>query len=41
MPYLLMHDLYETRMEYTQAMLPVLHTAERDGWHQLVTDDES
>jgi hypothetical protein len=28
-------------MEYAQAMLSFLHTAERDGWHYLVTGDES
>jgi hypothetical protein len=28
-------------MRYAQAMLPVLHAAERDSWHHLVTDDES
>jgi hypothetical protein len=28
-------------MEYAQAMLPILHAAERDGWHHLVTDNES
>jgi hypothetical protein len=26
-------------MEYAQAMLPILHVAERDGWHHLVNDD--
>jgi hypothetical protein len=36
-----MHDLCEKRMEYAQAMLPVLHAAERDGWYHIVTNDES
>jgi hypothetical protein len=27
--------------EYPTAMLPFLHDAERDGWHHLVTGDES
>jgi hypothetical protein len=37
----LTHDLREKWMEYAQAMLPVLHIAERDGWHHLVISDES
>jgi hypothetical protein len=40
-PNLLTHHLREKRKEYAKAMLPFLHTAERDGWHHLVTDDES
>jgi hypothetical protein len=40
-PHLLTHDLREKWMEYAQAMLPVLHTAERDNWYHLVTNDES
>jgi hypothetical protein len=27
-------------MKYAQAMLPVLHAAEQDSWHHLVTSDE-
>jgi hypothetical protein len=40
-PHLLTHDLREKRMEYAQAMLPILFVAERDDWHHFVTDDES
>jgi hypothetical protein len=36
-----MHDLHEKEKEYAQAMLPFLHVAERDGWHHLVTGNES
>jgi hypothetical protein len=36
-----MHDLREKQMEYAQAMLPILLVAKRDGWHHLVTGDES
>jgi hypothetical protein len=36
-----MHDLREKRMEYTQALLPILHAAERDGWHHPVIVNES
>jgi hypothetical protein len=40
-PHLLTHDLCESQKEHAKAMLPFLHTSERDGWHHLVTDDES
>jgi hypothetical protein len=36
-----MHDLCKKRKEYITAMLPLLHAAERDDWHHLVTNDES
>jgi hypothetical protein len=36
-----MHDLREKRTKYAHAMLPVLHAAERDGLHHVVTGDES
>jgi hypothetical protein len=39
--HLLMHDLCEKRIEYAQAMLFVLHAAERDDWNHLVIGDES
>jgi hypothetical protein len=39
--HLLMHNLRERQMEYAQAILPVLHAAKRDGWHHVVTGDES
>jgi hypothetical protein len=35
-----MHDLHGKRKEYTKAMMPFLHAAERDIWHHHVTDDE-
>jgi hypothetical protein len=41
MLHLLTHDFREKRMEYVQAMLPILFVTERDGWHYLVTVDES
>jgi hypothetical protein len=40
-PHLLTHDLREKQKEYAKAILPFLHTAERDIWHHLVTGDES
>jgi hypothetical protein len=40
-PHPLTGDLRDKRMEYTGAMLPFLHAAERDGWHHLVTGNES
>jgi hypothetical protein len=40
-PYVLAVGLRDKRMEYAQAMLPFLHTAERDDWHHLATDNES
>jgi hypothetical protein len=39
--HLLTNDLREKRKEHARAMLPFLHAAERDGWHHIVTDDES
>jgi hypothetical protein len=40
-PHLLTGDLREKRKEYARAMLPFLHAAKWDGWHHLVTGDES
>jgi hypothetical protein len=40
-PHLLSDDLRQKRKEHATAMLPFLHAAERDGWHHLVTGDES
>jgi hypothetical protein len=40
-PYVLIVGLREKRIEYAQAMLPVLHVTKRDHWHHLVTSDES
>jgi hypothetical protein len=37
----LTRDMREKMMEYAQVMLVVLHAAECDSWHRLVTDDES
>jgi hypothetical protein len=34
-------DLREKRREHAKAMLPFLHAAELDGWHHLMTGDES
>jgi hypothetical protein len=39
--YLLTHDLREKRMQYTQAMLPILHAVEGNNWHYLISGDES
>jgi hypothetical protein len=39
--HLMTHDLREKRKEYAKAILPFLHVIERDGWHHLVTSDES
>jgi hypothetical protein len=39
--HLLMHDLREKRKEYAKMMLLFLHVIERDGWHHLVTGNES
>jgi hypothetical protein len=36
-----MHYLCKQWKEYAKAMLPFLHVAERDGWHHLITSDES
>jgi hypothetical protein len=32
--------LHDKQVKHTQAMLPFLHPAERDGWHHPVTSDE-
>jgi hypothetical protein len=40
-PYLLTEDLRQKRKDDTRAMLPLLHVAQRDSWHHLVTGDES
>jgi hypothetical protein len=40
-PHLLTSGLPEKRKEDAMAMLPFLHTAKRDGWHYLVTGNES
>jgi hypothetical protein len=40
-PLPLTHDLCAKRKEYTKAMLPFLHAAERNIWHYLVAGDES
>jgi hypothetical protein len=40
-PHVLIVELREKRMEYTQAMLPFLYAVGRDGWYHLVTGDES
>jgi hypothetical protein len=40
-PHLLAEDLRQKRKEGACAMLPLLFAAQRDGWHQLVTGDES
>jgi hypothetical protein len=40
-PHLLTNDLWQKRKEYTSAMLPFVYTAQSDGWHHLVTCDES
>jgi hypothetical protein len=40
-PHQLTDDLQGKQKEYARAMLPFLYAAERDGWHHLVTGDES
>jgi hypothetical protein len=40
-PYLLTDDLRQTRKEHASAILPFLYVAQCDGWHHLVTGDES
>jgi hypothetical protein len=40
-PHLLTDDLREKWKEHARAMLPFLYAAEHDGWHHLVTGDES
>jgi hypothetical protein len=40
-PHLLTNDLREKRKENARTMLLLLHAVERDGWHHLVTGNES
>jgi hypothetical protein len=40
-PHLLIGNLREKPKKHARAMLPFLYAAERDGWHHLVTGDES
>jgi hypothetical protein len=40
-PDLVTHDFREKREKYAKAILPFWHIAEHDGWHHLVTGDES
>jgi hypothetical protein len=40
-PHLLTDDLHSKRQDHASAMLPFLYAAKRDGWHHLVTGDES
>jgi hypothetical protein len=40
-PHLLTEDLRQKRKDDAHAMLPLLYAAERNGWHHLVTGDES
>jgi hypothetical protein len=40
-PDLLTDDLREKRKEHARAMWPFLYAAQHDGWHHLVTNDES
>jgi hypothetical protein len=40
-PHLLTDDLPQKRKKHASAMLPFLDAAQRDGWHYLMTDDES
>jgi hypothetical protein len=40
MPHSLTHDLHEKQIKYGYVVLPVLHAAERDEWHHLVTGDK-
>jgi hypothetical protein len=40
-PHLLTEDLRQKRKEGARAMLRLLLAAQRDGWHHLVTGDES
>jgi hypothetical protein len=37
----LTEDLHEKRKEHARAMSTFLHAAEHNGWHHLVTGDES
>jgi hypothetical protein len=40
-PHMLANNLCEKRKEHTIARLPFLHAVKRDGWHHLLTGDES
>jgi hypothetical protein len=40
-PHLLNDDLRQKRKEHASVIVPFLYAAQRDGWHYLVTDDES
>jgi hypothetical protein len=40
-PHLLTEDLCQKRKDDARAMLPLLHAVQRDGWHRLMTGDES
>jgi hypothetical protein len=40
-PHLLTEDLCQKQKDDAHAMLPLLHAAQRDGWHHFVTGDES
>jgi hypothetical protein len=40
-PHLLTEHLRQKRKDDARAVLPLLHAAKRDGWHHLVTGDES
>jgi hypothetical protein len=40
-PHLLTEDLRQKRKDDARAMLPLLHIAQRNSWHHLVTGDES
>jgi hypothetical protein len=40
-PHLLTDDLHQRQKEHASAVLPFLHAVQRDGWHHLVTGDES
>jgi transposase len=40
-PHMLTPELTDRRSGYTREMIPVLTAAVRDGWHHLVTGDES
>jgi hypothetical protein len=40
-PHLLTEDLCQKRKDSARIMLRLLHAAKRDGWHHLVTGDES
>jgi hypothetical protein len=40
-PHLLTPELREQRRAYPNEMIPILAAAAHDGWHHLVTGDES